>query len=129
MAAMKVAGAQATVQAMNPAQQFDFQMTQLTQLYNAGVISLELMIAVALPARSSPLPSWLQMSGRLYGLAIVDTGGGPRQRPEERDLSPQRFEVAPHRPILERRRIEAAVPTPLRTKRYVYIQPQKVRIG
>ncbi|WBL75594.1 hypothetical protein I3J27_21415 [Bradyrhizobium xenonodulans] len=41
LAAMKVAGAQATVQAMNPAQQFEFQMTQLTQLYNAGVISLE----------------------------------------------------------------------------------------
>jgi hypothetical protein len=28
------------------------------------------------------LPPWLQAGGRLYGLAIVDTGGGPRQRPE-----------------------------------------------
>lgn len=41
MAAMKVAGAQATVAAMSPAQQFEFQMTQLNQLYQAGVISLE----------------------------------------------------------------------------------------
>jgi hypothetical protein len=40
------------------------------------------VLAAALPARASPLPSWLEMSGRLYGLAIVDTGGGPRQRPE-----------------------------------------------
>lgn len=41
MAAMKVAGAQATVMALNPVQQFDMQMTQLNQLYAAGVISLE----------------------------------------------------------------------------------------
>lgn len=41
MAAMKVAGANATVQAQNPAQQFQAQMTQLQQLYDAGVISLE----------------------------------------------------------------------------------------
>ena len=36
----------------------------------------------ALPAAATSLPSWLQVNGRLYGLAIVDTGGGPRQRPE-----------------------------------------------
>lgn len=40
-AAMKVAGANATVAAMNPAQQFALQMDQLRQLYDAGVISLE----------------------------------------------------------------------------------------
>ncbi len=40
------------------------------------------MLSAALPASASPLPPWLEMSGRLYGLAIVDTGGGPRQRPE-----------------------------------------------
>jgi hypothetical protein len=40
------------------------------------------VLAGAVPARASPLPSWLDVSGRLYGLAIVDTGGGPRQRPE-----------------------------------------------
>lgn len=33
-------------------------------------------------ADAAALPSWLQVRGRLYGLAIVDTGGGPRQRPE-----------------------------------------------
>lgn len=33
-------------------------------------------------ADDAVLPSWLQASGRLYGLAVVDTGGGPRQRPE-----------------------------------------------
>lgn len=41
LAAMKVAGAQATLTAMNPAQQFQMQMTQLQQLYAAGTISLE----------------------------------------------------------------------------------------
>ncbi|QUS40572.1 hypothetical protein RPMA_18310 [Tardiphaga alba] len=41
MAAMKVAGANATLQAMNPTEQFNLQMTQLTQLYDAGVISME----------------------------------------------------------------------------------------
>ncbi|PPQ17969.1 hypothetical protein CV770_18555 [Bradyrhizobium sp. AC87j1] len=41
MAAMKVAGAQATVMALNPTQQFETQMTQLNQLYQAGVITLE----------------------------------------------------------------------------------------
>jgi hypothetical protein len=33
-------------------------------------------------AHASPLPEWLHVGGRLYGLAVVDTGGGPRQRPE-----------------------------------------------
>lgn len=41
MAAMKVAGANATVQAMNPAQQYAQSMTQLQALYAAGTISLE----------------------------------------------------------------------------------------
>ena len=41
LAAMKVAGANTTLQAQNPAQQFQTQMTQLQQLYDAGVISLE----------------------------------------------------------------------------------------
>jgi hypothetical protein len=41
LAAMKIAGASATVAAMSPAQQFQAQMTQMQQLYDAGVISLE----------------------------------------------------------------------------------------
>lgn len=41
LAAMKVAGAQATVAAMNPTEQFNLQMTQLKALYDAGTISLE----------------------------------------------------------------------------------------
>jgi hypothetical protein len=41
-----------------------------------------LLLAAVVPADASPLPPWLQVNGRLYGLAIVDTGGGPRQRPE-----------------------------------------------
>ena len=41
-----------------------------------------LLVAAALEVRANTLPSWLQVSGRVYGLAIVDTGGGPRQRPE-----------------------------------------------
>lgn len=41
MAAMKVAGANATMQAMNPAQQYAQNMTQLQQLFAAGTISLE----------------------------------------------------------------------------------------
>src|SRR5215471_10194741 len=40
------------------------------------------LLLAALPAGAASLPSWLQVSGRLYGLAIIDTGGGPRQRPE-----------------------------------------------
>ncbi len=40
------------------------------------------MLALAAPARAASVPDWLQVGGRLYGLAVVDTGGGPRQRPE-----------------------------------------------
>src|SRR5262245_7036051 len=41
-----------------------------------------LVLVLAGGAQASPLPEWLHLGGRLYGLAIVDTGGGPRQRPE-----------------------------------------------
>lgn len=40
-AALQIAGAQATVAARNPTEQFNAQMTQLKQLYDAGVISLD----------------------------------------------------------------------------------------
>lgn len=40
-AAMKVAGAQATLQAMNPTEKYQLEMSQLKQLYDAGTISLE----------------------------------------------------------------------------------------
>jgi len=40
------------------------------------------VLAIACAAEGAMLPSWLEVGGRLYGLAIVDTGGGPRQRPE-----------------------------------------------
>ena len=40
------------------------------------------MLTLGGPAHASPLPEWLDVGGRLYGLAVVDTGGGPRQRPE-----------------------------------------------
>jgi hypothetical protein len=41
-----------------------------------------LLVALACGADGASLPSWLDVGGRLYGLAIVDTGGGPRQRPQ-----------------------------------------------
>jgi hypothetical protein len=41
-----------------------------------------LLLGLAVPAQAVSLPSWLEVGGRLYGLAIIDTGGGPRQRPE-----------------------------------------------
>lgn len=41
-----------------------------------------MLLALAMPAHAASLPSWLEVGGRLYGLAVVDTGGGPRQRPE-----------------------------------------------
>jgi hypothetical protein len=40
------------------------------------------LLALAVPAHAASLPSWLEVGGRLYGLAVVDTAGGPRQRPE-----------------------------------------------
>lgn len=39
-------------------------------------------MALGLPVHAASLPSWLEVGGRLYGLAVVDTGGGPRQRSE-----------------------------------------------
>ncbi len=54
-----------------------------------------MLLAAALRANAAELPPWLRAGGRLYGLAIVDTGGGPRQRPEaigtlEVDATPAR---------------------------------------
>jgi hypothetical protein len=39
-------------------------------------------LALGVEARAASLPPWLEVGGSLYGLAVVDTGGGPRQRPE-----------------------------------------------
>jgi hypothetical protein len=47
-----------------------------------AINAIACLLLGALPAGAASLPSWLQVSGRLYGLAIIDTGGGPRQRPE-----------------------------------------------
>jgi hypothetical protein len=41
-----------------------------------------LVLALGWPAHGASLPAWLEVGGRLYGLAVVDTAGGPRQRPE-----------------------------------------------
>jgi hypothetical protein len=49
------------------------------------------------PAQAVSLPSWLEVGGRLYGLAIVDTGGGPRQRPEA--IGTLHAEVTPTRDL------------------------------
>src|SRR5262245_15053192 len=53
------------------------------------------VLAIACAAEGAMLPSWLEVGGKVYGLAIVDTGGGPRQRPEavgtlELDAAPWR---------------------------------------
>ena len=50
----------------------------------------------------------------------------PRQRSEQIDLALDRLEVADHGPVLERRRIEAAVPAPLRAERHMHVQPQSL---
>ncbi len=60
-----------------------------------NALTILLLLAAAGPVEAVTLPSWLQARGRLYGLAIVDTGGGPRQRPEaigmlELQASPRR---------------------------------------
>ncbi|WP_262048661.1 hypothetical protein [Bradyrhizobium sp. Bra78] len=67
LAAMKVAGANATVQAMNPAQQFDVQMTQLQQLYDAGVISLETYGARQQQIAEAAQATWGQASASIAG--------------------------------------------------------------
>lgn len=67
LAAMKVAGAQATLQAMNPAQQFQLQMTQLQQLYDAGVISLE-----TFGARQQQIA---EQAGATWGIASASIAG------------------------------------------------------
>jgi hypothetical protein len=47
-----------------------------------NALAIVLLVVGARAVEAATLPSWLQVRGRLYGLAIVDTGGGPRQRPE-----------------------------------------------
>jgi len=46
------------------------------------ILLLAPIVATVCRADAAALPDWLQVRGRLYGLAVVDTGGGPRQRPE-----------------------------------------------
>src|SRR5262245_23795048 len=53
------------------------------------------VLGIAWSVEGAMLPSWLEVRGRLYGLGIIDTGGGPRQRPEaigtlELDATPWR---------------------------------------
>lgn len=67
MAAMKVAGANATVMAQNPAQQFQSQMTQLQQLYDAGVISLETFGARQQQIAEQAGATWQQASASIAG--------------------------------------------------------------
>jgi hypothetical protein len=45
MAAMRIQGAQMTMQVMSPAQQFEADMTRLKELYDAGAISMETFAA------------------------------------------------------------------------------------
>ncbi len=56
-----------------------------------------MLLAGALPVHAASLPSWLEVGGRLYGLAVVDTGGGPRQRPEA--MATLEIEAAPSRAL------------------------------
>ncbi|MCA1381303.1 hypothetical protein [Bradyrhizobium sp. BRP23] len=67
MAAMKVAGAQATVAAMSPVQQFDMQMTQLNQLYAAGVISVEAYAARQQQIAEAAQATWGQAGASIAG--------------------------------------------------------------
>src|SRR5439155_21732698 len=56
------------------------------------------------------------------------TARRPRERAEQVDLSMERVEVAGHGAVLERRRVEAAVPAPLRAERHVHIQSYLPRL-
>jgi hypothetical protein len=67
LAAMKVAGAQAAVTAMNPTQQFEAQMTQLQQLYNAGVITLETFNERQKQIAESMNATWAQAGESMAG--------------------------------------------------------------
>ncbi len=67
MAAMKVAGANATLQAMNPTEQFNLQMTQLKQLYDAGVISMETYAARQQQIAEQAGATWGQASESIAG--------------------------------------------------------------
>ncbi|MBV5268981.1 MAG: hypothetical protein JZU55_02520 [Afipia sp.] len=74
MAAMKVAGANAAVQAQNPAQQFQAQMTQLQQLYDAGVISLETFGARQQQIAEQAGATWQQASASIAGSFATISG-------------------------------------------------------
>ncbi|WP_315804032.1 hypothetical protein [Bradyrhizobium sp. SZCCHNS3002] len=67
LAAMKVAGAQAAVTAMNPTQQFEFQMTQLQQLYDAGVITLDTFNERQKQIAESMGATWSQAGASMAG--------------------------------------------------------------
>ncbi len=67
LAAMKVAGANATIQAMSPAQLFAANMTSLQQLYDAGVISLETFGARQQQIAEQAGATWQQASASIAG--------------------------------------------------------------
>jgi len=73
-AAMKVAGANATIQAMNPAQQFAANMTSLQQLYGAGVISLETFGARQQQIAEQAGATWGQASASIAGSFATISG-------------------------------------------------------
>lgn len=67
LAAMKVAGAQAAVAAMNPTETFNLQMTQLRELYDAGVISLETFGARQQQIAEAAQATWGQAGESIAG--------------------------------------------------------------
>lgn len=74
MAAMKVAGAQATLQAQNPTEQFNLQMTQLKALYDAGVISLETYGARQQQIAEAAQATWGQAGASIAGSFATISG-------------------------------------------------------
>lgn len=74
LAAMKVAGANATLLAQSPAQQFQSQMAQLQQLYAAGVISLETFGARQQQIAEAAGATWQQASASIAGSFATISG-------------------------------------------------------
>lgn len=74
MAAMKVAGAQATLSAMNPTEQFNLQMDQLRQLYDAGAISMETYAARQQQIAESAGATWGQAGESIAGSFATISG-------------------------------------------------------
>lgn len=66
-AAMKVAAAQAAVQAMNPAQQFEFQMQQLDQLYQHTNMTMETYLERQKQIAEAAGATWGQAGASIAG--------------------------------------------------------------